>query len=404
MFLEYVRQAWRALATHRMRSLLTVLSITIGVLSVILLTSVAQSGLSTLSKGIEEMGGARLIMLWQDSPKKAARKQGNYTKGLTLEDAHALRDRVPNIARMAPVDSGSVTVRTPGGEGKKTDRVGTDETFLATFGLELAAGRDLDSSDLAEQRRVCVIGDELAKKLMPGTEAVGQELVLENSRYRVVGRLKFKAKSGMHFGFDWNDLAVVPLPLTQPTGRAPMLFMNSADPARNTELLDRANALLLARHNGVDDFQFLDFNGMLKGYYAVFFGMILIVGLISGMSLVIGGVGIMNIMLVAVAERRREIGLRKAVGAHEGAIMQQFLIESTVLSLFGAVIGTVLGLGLSYLAAVIGPVFNKGWVGITSYPAVVLAVLAAGGIGLFFGWYPARQAARLDPILCLRAE
>lgn len=404
MFGEYLRQAWRTLLAHRMRSLLTVLSITIGVMAVIVLTSLAQSGLATLSRGIEEIGGSRLIMLWEDSPKKAAQKRGNYLKGLTLDDAHALRSRIPFVARVTPLDSNNFAVHRPGGEEKRTDRVGTDESFLDSFGLELTKGRNLNSSDLVEQRHVAVIGDELATKLFPGEEAVGKELVLDSARYLVVGHLRFKAISGMHFGFDWNDLAIVPLPIAQPTGRAPQLFITSKDPALNSDLLDRANAILLARHNGVDDFQFLDFAGMLKGYYAVFFGMILIVGLIAGMSLVIGGVGIMNIMLVAVAERRREIGLRKAVGAHEGAIMQQFLIESMVLSLFGAAVGTVLGLGTSQLAAMIGPMFNKTWVGITSYPAVALAVLAAGGVGLFFGWLPAQQAAKLDPILCLRSE
>ena len=227
---------------------------------------------------------------------------------------------------------------------------------------------------------------------------------MQGQRYAVVGRLAFAAKSGMSFGFSWNDLAVTPLTVDRPTGQVSMLAMTRREDAKTDDLLDRANAVILHRHNQVDDFQFFDMGGALKGFYAVFYGMILIVGLISGMSLVIGGVGIMNIMLVAVAERKREIGLRKAMGAPKATIMSQFLVEATVLSLFGAMIGMVIGVTLSLASAHLIVLFNKSWVGIVSEPAVIVAVLASAAVGLFFGWYPARQAAELDPILCLRSE
>lgn len=405
MLFEYLRLALKTLRAYRMRSTLTVLSITIGVMAVIILTSLAQSGLATLSKGIEEIGGTRLILLWQDSPKKAAKKQGNYLKGLTQNDAKALREHVGLIEKLTAFQAkNQVSVRRPGGLEAKTDQVGADETFIMAYAMRLAEGRNLSEADLAERRQVCLVGDDLAKKVFGKEAAVGQDLNLNGRRFRVVGRLSYAAKTGMNMGFSWNDLAIVPLGIVRPEGGVGMITLISRDPSRNFELLDRANALLLHRHNGVDDFQFMDFAGMLKNFYAVFFGMILLVGLISGMSLLIGGVGIMNIMLVAVTERRREIGLRKAVGASEGAIRLQFLIESIVLSLFGAVIGTVLGVLIAWGAAKVGPMINRDWVGLVSMPAVSLAILAATGIGLFFGWWPARQAAKLDPILCLRSE
>lgn len=402
---EYLRLALKTLRAYRMRSTLTVLSITIGVMAVIILTSLAQSGLATLSKGIEEIGGTRLILLWQDSPKKAAKKQGNYLKGLTQDDAKTLREHVDLIDKLTAFqEKNQVSVRRPGASEAKTDQVGADTTFITAYAMHLAEGRNLSEVDLAERRQVCLVGDDLAKKVFGKDPAVGQDLNLNGRRFRVVGRLAYAAKTGMNMGFSWNDLAIVPLGVMRPDGGVGMVTLVSRDPGRNGELLDRANALLLHRHNGVDDFQFMDFAGMLKNFYAVFFGMILLVGLISGMSLLIGGVGIMNIMLVAVTERRREIGLRKAVGANEGTIRLQFLIESIVLSLFGAVIGTVLGVLIAWGAAKVGPMINRDWVGLVSMPAVLLAILAAAGIGLFFGWWPARQAAKLDPILALRSE
>jgi putative ABC transport system permease protein len=405
MLREYLRQAIRTLGANRMRSALTVLSITIGVAAVILLTSLAQSGLATLARGIEDLGGTRFIMVMEGAPKKAAKKQGNYQKGLTYADARALAGRLPFVEHLAALDtSPEAPVRRPGQSEKRTDLVGTDEAFAPAYRMTLASGRNLHAEDVTQRARVCVVGEKLAEKLFPGEEAVGQELVFKGDRYRVVGRLAFNAKGGASMGFDWNDLAIAPITVTRPDGRLSFISLTSTDPKRNQEIMDRANAILLMRHNDVDDFQFLDFGGMLKGFYAVFYGMILVVGLIAGMSLVIGGVGIMNIMLVAVTERRREIGLRKAVGATKGAIMGQFLVEAILLSLSGALVGALIGVGGAQLAALVGPLINKGWVGITSQGAVILSVLASAGIGLFFGWYPARQAAALDPILCLRSE
>ncbi|MGE5706990.1 MAG: ABC transporter permease, partial [Bacteroidota bacterium] len=323
-------------------------------------------------------------------------------KGLTYGDARAI-SQDPLVERMSAFSSTRETpVRSPGGEEKRTDLVEGDDRFLGMFSLPLASGRNLTSEDLLEHRRVTVIGDDLAKKLFPGEDPVGKEVVLKGDRYRVVGKLEFASKQGFHLGFSFSDLAIVPLKHAE--GRVNMVALASRDSSRNSELLDRINAILLHRHNGVDDFQFLDFGGLLKGFYAAFFGMILVVGLISGVSLLIGGVGIMNIMLVAVAERKREIGLRKAVGGSRDTILAQFLMEALVLSLFGALIGVLLGCGLAQLAAMIGPMINRGWVGVVSQPAIALAILASAMIGLFFGWYPARQAAESDPILCLRSE
>lgn len=399
---EYLSLAFKTLNAYRMRSVLTVLSITIGVSAIILLTSIAQSGVASLSKGIEEIGGTRFILTFPEAPKKAARKAANYTKGLTQGDVQAL-SRLELLERLTASNTlNNVAIRRPGASEVHADVIEGDPEFLPFYSLKLQKGRGLNDEDLREHRRVAVVGGELAEKLAPGEDILGKQIVIKGDRYRVVGHLVHTKKLGFNPGFDFSNLAIIPLP--QSNTQITTIAMTSRDAERNRELLDRANAILLHRHNQVDDFQFLDFAGILKGFYAVLFGMILVVGLISGMSLVIGGVGIMNIMLVAVSERRREIGLRKAVGATKATIRMQFLVESVVLSLFGASFGVVLGGGLAWIIAVVGTKINAGWVGVVSQPAILVAILASCAIGCFFGWYPAKQAAEQNPILCLRTE
>ena len=405
MIAEYVGLAVATIRAQRLRSALTVLAIAIGTAAVILLTSLAQSGLATLVRGLEEMGGARVVLLWSDDPQAGAQKKSNYLRGLTRADAEAIRTRVPSLDRLTAISQGgSVRWHVRGTADRDTDLVHGDERFMPTWPLKLAAGRDLTPDDMRRGERVAIIGDQLAKEAFPAGGAVGQEIVLKGERYRVVGVAEHASKSGMGFGFDWNDFAVVPGTIAHPEGRVGMIAMVTTDKAENGRVVDLATALLKHRHNGLDDFQFLDFANMLQGFYMVFTGTLVLVGVISGMSLVIGGVGIMNIMLVALAERRKEIGLRRAVGADRGAVMQQFLVEAVVLSLFGAAAGLVIGAGLAQACAVGIPLVYRDWVGLVSLPAIGFSIAAAGLIGVFFGWYPARQAALLDPIVSLRSE
>lgn len=405
MFSEYMRLSLDTLAANRLRSFLTVVAIAIGVCAVILLTSLARSGLATMTRGLEELGGARFILMWPDSPHKQFAKAANDTRGLNLGDIDALERGVPLIASITGFkQKNDATVRRLGNADGHTALIWGDPRFVGTFAYKLAEGRGLTPEDLATRAHVAVLGDDVAKHLFPGESPVGQEVILQGDRYRVVGRFAHASKGGMSFGFEWNDMALAPLTIAQPDRAVDTVALQSRDKDRNTDLLDVANAILLARHNQVDDFRFLDFGGMLKNMYMVFYGMIVVVGLIAGMSLVIGGVGIMNIMLVAVVERKREIGIRRAIGATKAAIMTQFLIEATVLSLVGASFGLLAGGGLSELVATVVPSFYPDWVGLVDGPAAAVAVLAAAGTGVFFGWYPARQAAGLDPILCLRAD
>ncbi len=403
---EYLRLAWRAIAAYRLRSALTVLSITIGVFAIILLVSIGQSANATLSKGVEELGGSRFIMLWEDGAKKAAKKAGLYRKGITRQDARAIATRIPGIEAISAVKTweDGVTARLVGGAEHQTDRIGTDPRYASVFGMKVSTGRFLSEDDLTLRRHVAVLGATLARTLAGDDGLLGEEIVLKGERYRVVGIMAPSRRGGMSFGWSWDDCACVPLTHLDPTGRASLLAMRRTEDAAVDKLLDRANALLMFRHNGVDDFQLFDLGGMIKGYQATFNAMLAVVGLIAGMSLVIGGVGIMNIMLVAVSERRREIGLRLAVGAPRASIRTQFLVEATLLSLTGASLGAALGTGLVLVAVAIVPRINPDWVAVTSWPAVAIAILAAGLTGVFFGWYPARQASRLDPIVCLRTE
>jgi putative ABC transport system permease protein len=406
---EYVALAIGTLRAQRLRAALTVLAIAIGVGAVIVMTSIAQSALASMARGIEEIGGARLILLWEDTPQAGARKLGNYRRGLTRADAEALGARVPHLESITTFSTRQgAGWRVRGGPERRTDMVGGDEHYLMACSMQLVAGRNLTPEDLARRERVAVVGEELAAAAFGDAEAVGGELIVRGAtgdeRYRIVGRLGHVSRSGVSFGVDWNDFVLVPATVERPDGRAGLGLMLSTDKAHNPRIIELASALLRHRHNGLDDFQFMDMGGVLAKFYAVFLGVLVLVGVISGTSLVIGGVGIMNIMLVVLAERRKEIGLRRAVGADRGAVTLQFLVEAVVLSLSGAVVGLVGGVGLAGVLAVGVSAVYPDWVGVVSWPAAALAVAAAAATGVFFGWHPARQAAEVDPVASLRAD
>ena len=270
--------------------------------------------------------------------------------------------------------------------------------------MRLAAGRALNEADMQSRRKAMVIGATLAPKLFGTPEAVGRELRFNGDRFEVVGVLKANQKSGVRLGYEWDELAILPFSAPGVGHDVEEISMTVRRTEDGEQAIKIANSVLLHRHHGVDNFQFLDFGGLLKNFYLAFAAMRVVVGLIAGVALLIGGVGVMNIMLVAVNERMREIGLRKALGATKAVIRGQFLTEAIVLTLFGALVGVVLGIGLVEGATVVITMLNPAWVSSFSYEAVAIAVAASGAIGLFFGWYPARQAAELEPIQALRHE
>jgi putative ABC transport system permease protein len=407
MGFEYVKIAFAVLRAHKFRAALTMLSITIGAFSIVLMTSLAQSGLATLARSIEELGGARLLAVFPNKPERASRKRESYSHGLRRADLELLGERVPHVAGYAIlVEGGDKAVRQPDGTQKVTSLMGGDANFLPVFGMKVALGRNLTAEDDVSQRKVCVIGPDLAGDLFPhGGNPLGQVLTIENQGYRVVGVTEKLNRFGVSFGWEWNDFVLVPEQVLAPPAAdfTGWLIMRTED-ARQNDIAKRVvNSLMVARHRGVDDFVIFDFASSLNKWHSIFAIMESIVGLLAGIALLVGGVGVMNILLVSVRERVREIGLRKAIGATPLAIRTQFVVEAVVLSLLGGGIGVFAGAASATAAGQVIRHFQSTWVGVVSQGAMLAAVLVSALIGVIFGYVPARRAGRLDPVECLRS-
>ena len=409
MWLEYLRIAASVLRSHKFRSFLTITSITIGSFSIVLMTSLADSGLRTLFAGIEELGGARMLSVWRKPAEAREARQTSYTRGLTKQDAQALQ-RIPHLfdlTEMVTLRNRSMQAET--GRQVSSDVVGADGRFLEFFHYRAGLGRLLDAHDRERRARVCVVGDDLADKLFgKGERVVGRTVNLLGLRCRVVGRLARIDRWGIRFGWQWDEVLLLPLETVddarpKDVDAARQIFMLTDDPGHNDTVKRIMNARLMERHHDVDDFAIFDLQKRLEGFMQVFLIMKVIVGLLSGITLIVGGVGIMNIMLVSVAERVREIGIRKALGASPADIGRQFVVEAVLLAGTGGGIGVLSGVGAALLASRIVAHFKPTWVSTISQPAVIASLLVALFIGLVFGYFPARRAGRLDPVTAIRS-
>lgn len=405
----YFRIALRALGAHRFRSFLTTVSILIGGFSIVLMSSLASSGLATLSRGIEDLGGARLVFLGAKNPERAQRKTASYGGGMTIKDREALFAAVPHVVgRTMYVTMGKIAVSADGNHFAKVSMVATDGRFLDTYRMNLAKGRGFSDEESRNQAKVCVVGHKTAVRMFDG-DAVGKWLVRYGGlRCRIVGQLANEDHLGIHMGFDWLDLVVWPMGTIgawtpEVLKGAEILF--KTDDVRSNEIVKRvANSILVERHNGVDDFEIFDLAGMMEKWHQTIGIMESIVGFIAGIALLVGGIGVMNMMLVSVSERVREIGIRKALGATPADIGRQFVVEAMLLSGFGGGLGAALGMGGTVLGGILIHHFKPSWQTHISEPAVTVAVVSAVLIGLLFGYWPAKSASRLDPVTAIRTN
>jgi putative ABC transport system permease protein len=406
MWLEILGVGLGAIRAHKFRAMLTVLSITIGAFSIVLMASLARSGVATISRGIEEVGGARMVVFFSKPPEKAARKEASYSRGLIIGDLQALRERVPH-GRFFDMhrSDGERQTRSEGTATKRADLVRGTEDFLGAFSIKLRAGRNLDRDDLSGRHRVAVLGEGVARALFPAPEAaLGKIVRAGTDSFQVVGVAERVKRFGVRFGFDWNDFLLVPLiPAADGQVHSGNLLVVTDGAASNDIVKRVAAAILQARHRGVDDFQVFDFSVVLERFYAVFRIMQVIVAFIAAIALVVGGIGVMNILLVSVSERVREIGIRKAMGAADGAIGLQFLLESALLSGLGGLVGALAGIGGVTVAGLIIARKEEAWLSVVAPEAVVGALVLSVAIGVVFGIMPARRAARLAVVECLRA-
>lgn len=399
---ESITMAVKTLSANRLRSLLTVLGIIIGNASVIAMVGVGQGAQRYTTEQLQSLG-TNLLFVFGGSGDA---RRGTSQNTLVLADAQAIESQVPSVKEVAPQISNQTLV-SYGSNAKRTSITGTTPSFVSVRNFPVGEGNFFTLSDLERNARVAVLGSQLAEELFGTRPAIGESVRINNISFEVIGVMTAKGAGG---GNNQDENAFIPLTTassllvgkTSPYGVAVNFIAISAQDENSVDIAEyQITNLLRMRHQitGEDDFTVRNQKDTLQTANNVTGALTILLGATAGISLFVGGIGIMNIMLASVTERTSEIGLRKALGATQSDILQQFLIEAMILSLVGGIIGTVLGGGTIVLVGIYTPLKAE-----ISLGAIALAIGVSGGIGLFFGVIPARQAARLDPIVALRSN
>ena len=402
-FLESMQMAGKTLLSNKLRSALTMLGIVIGNASVIAMIGIGEGGQRFVAKQLESLGPNVLFVI--PGNRASQRISRDVPKTLVFEDAQAIANQVPTVAAVTG-ELNSRQVVTYGNQNSNVNIVGTTPAFLTVRDFETATGRFFTDVDMKRNNQVVVLGADLAERLFGNSNPQGQQLRIKNASFQVIGVLESK---GSNLGVNYDEAALIPLITianrivgrTSPYGLELTYIVVSA---KNAESVDAAQFqitnLLRLRHKitGEDDFTINTQKDALQTVGQITGALTIMLAAIAGISLFVGGIGIMNIMLVSVTERTQEIGLRKAIGATEQDILLQFIIEAVIVSVFGGVVGTAVGVSGILLVAVVTPLEAA-----ISASAIATAVGVSGGIGLFFGVVPARRAAQLDPIVALRS-
>ena len=393
-----------ALKANKMRTFLTMLGIIIGVGAVIALVSVGMGVKSNVTSSISSLGSNMLIVSPGSSNRGGIRGAAGSMQTLKYDDAEAIKEKIKGIDYVSPTVSGSYQV-VNGNMNWNTSVQGVTPEFMSIRSLTVSYGSFISQSDMNKRQRVAVIGTTVATNLFGTDNPVGQNIRINNQPFKVVGLLESKGQSSM--GQDQDDMIYIPLTTAQERmlGITYVQSINVQVTSQDDmdEVQSEIETLLRQRHHILsgkeDDFNVRNLTSLMEAVSESTSMLTILLGCIAGISLVVGGIGIMNIMMVSVTERTREIGIRKALGATYDNIMMQFMIESMVIGVVGGIIGIVLGCGASQI---IGKLGNFTTV-ITILPILVSFIFSVG-IGLFFGIYPAQKAAKLDPIEALRYE
>lgn len=394
---ECVRLALGSLRANKMRSALTLLGIVIGIASVITMMSMGEGARKLVTGEFVGMG-ANLIFVQQDYTRQEV--LWGHVKPLTIEDADFIRRACPAVADVSVTKVGPAVVKY-GAKRQNVNATFTDDGLSSTQGGILAEGRLLTELDVRARRPVVVLGGGLARKLFEGKNPVGEKVKINGLSFVVVGVMKEQGRT--IFGDNTADMSVY-LPISHArrmTGNDDVaaITVEAADVAHVKQATDQVSAVLARRYGEDPPFMVISSSTMLKSAETVMSIFTVILAGIGSISLLVGGIGVMNIMLVSVTERTREIGIRKAVGAKRGDILRQFIVEAVALCLAGGAIGTLLGSGGAALVAKLAK-----WPTYVSPLAVFVAFFSATAVGLVFGVYPAYKAANLDPIEALRYE
>ncbi len=405
--LASLRIALRALVVNKMRSALTMLGIIIGVGAVIAMIAVGSGAQKRIAEQIASMG-SNLIMIMSGSSTSGGMRFGAGTvPTLTADDAKAIQTEIPGVKYTAPSINGVAQV-VYGNQNWSTIIIGTTPEVLDIRDWPVAAGRPFTQQDVDGATKVCLLGRTVAENLFGGIDPVGQIVRIKKVPFNVVGVLAAKGQST--WGQDQDDIIFVPLSIAQKQlfgmqfpGMVRTIAIQARGPEVMTEVEEQITDLLRQRHriqpNQENDFSVRNLTEVMSSAEQSAKVMSLLLGAIASISLIVGGIGIMNIMLVSVTERTREIGIRIAVGAKGKDILLQFLIESLVLSLIGGTLGIGIGMGGTLILSS----FTR-WPVLFSIKAILLSFLFSGSVGVFFGFYPARKASLLNPIEALRYE
>jgi putative ABC transport system permease protein len=404
-----LRIALRALAVNKLRSALTMLGIIIGVSAVIVMVAVGAGAQARVEEQIRALGSNLLLILSGARTQSGVRLGMGSNFSLNEGDAFAISREIPGATAAPAVRGGAQLIW--GNANWSTVIYGTTPEYLPVRQWTLAAGRVFEPAEMSGAAKVCIIGQTVVKNLFGATDPIGQSIRIRRVPFTVIGVLENKGQSMM--GTDQDDVVLMPLntarnrvlgATTLAKQRAVSVIWVKVDDDLDTNVVaEQVRALLRQRHRlqagADDDFSLRNLAEIMAAQEASSRILTILLAAVASVSLVVGGIGIMNIMLVSVTERTREIGLRMAVGARTRDILGQFLVEAVTLSLIGGLIGTLIGVAGAFAVALFA-----GWRVLLSTNAVLLAVAFAFLIGVFFGFYPARKAARLNPVEALRFE
>jgi putative ABC transport system permease protein len=400
-------EALESLSANKMRSGLTILGIVIGVAAVIAMISIGRGAENTITGSIQGIGTNLLFVF------RGGSEDVRNPKPITLGDADAIADTfsAPSVAAVAPVLQGSGTVSF-GGETKVTQISGVTPSYAPVRNINITEGDFIREEHLLGQASVVLLGPDVAESLFGRTEGLeGETIRIEGQPFRVLGILESRGGSGFS---NEDDQILVPLTTAQTRllrratrDRVDLLLVQAASAQSVPQAAEEIAQILRSRHRtaiGADDFTLLTQQDFLDTASTITSVLTIFLGGIAAISLLVGGIGIMNIMLVSVTERTREIGLRKALGARRMDILTQFLTESSVLSLIGGVIGIALGWAISFAVGQIAAANNADINPAIGLDTILMATLFSTAVGLFFGLYPANRAASLEPVEALRYE
>jgi len=404
--LNIIRVAFRALQRNKMRAALTMLGIIIGVSAVVAMVSIGQGAQATVQAQIDSIG-TNLLFVTAGAQNVGGVRSGTGDSGtntLTVDDLEAIKREVPSVSMVTPTVNARGQL-VAGNMNWNTSIQGVSEEYPEVRKWAVQSGAFFTDGDVRTAARILVIGQTIADNMFAGADPIGQTIRVQNLPFRVVGVMARKGQDPQ--GRDQDDIAFTPYTTVQKkilgSPRLQIAYVSAVSPDATYTAQQQIGELLRQRHklgpNEPDDFTVRNMSDIAQAANETNSTMTMLLACIAGVSLLVGGIGIMNIMLVSVTERTREIGIRMAIGARSSAVRSQFLIESVVLSLTGGLIGILLGVAVS-----LGIPRMLGWPTLISSMAIIGSVIFSVAVGIFFGYYPARKAAALDPIEALRYE